>query len=375
MCYAAFCAILGYVSLAIVSISVVCYFFLLSSYIQIYIYCVCVLCAILAFYHECFAHTHHFWFFSSSSLTFFFLSFCCFWFWLVLLFAVSLLNFVYFISSFIDKWTDPHAHTYAIYMLRMGFWRLIIALLCIWFLCEFLSLFRSFIAVVDFVFFSFCVISSFLSVLFCLSFSFIRFALQWAAQLCCMCFDSHSVCLSLWLRMLSVAYIFGVTTLTVQPNVYIIRTFNRSLPFLGILLSLFSSLSICSACCFSFGSHVSACVPPNAPLFRFSVSRQVANPNESESLEQSKCPKKKMKADSFIRFSVFACWQTVFPLLLGILYLYSICALWAYVCGSLCMAASIFSPYIHVLFWFHMVSGLFSRFQFVSVHDSRSPCG
>lgn len=152
MCYAAFCAILGYVSLAIVSISVVCYFFLLSSYIQIYIYCVCVLCAILAFYHECFAHTHHFWFFSSSSLTFFF-SFCCFWFWLVLLFAVSLLNFVYFISSFIDKWTDPHAHTYAIYMLRMGFWRLIIALLCIWFLCEFLSLFRSFIAVVDFVFF------------------------------------------------------------------------------------------------------------------------------------------------------------------------------------------------------------------------------
>lgn len=305
----------------------------------------------------------------------FFLSFCCFWFWLVLLFAVSLLNFVYFISSFIDKWTDPHAHTYAIYMLRMGFWRLIIALLCIWFLCEFLSLFRSFIAVVDFVFFSFCVISSFLSVLFCLSFSFIRFALQWAAQLCCMCFDSHSVCLSLWLRMLSVAYIFGVTTLTVQPNVYIIRTFNRSLPFLGILLSLFSSLSICSACCFSFGSHVSACVPPNAPLFRFSVSRQVANPNESESLEQSKCPKKKMKADSFIRFSVFACWQTVFPLLLGILYLYSICALWAYVCGSLCMAASIFSPYIHVLFWFHMVSGLFSRFQFGSVHDSRSPCG
>lgn len=73
--------------------------------------------------------------------------------------------------------------------------------------------------------------------------------------------------------MLSVAYIFGVTTLTVQPNVYIIRTFNRSLPFLGIFVSLSLFISLCLfiyltvlrvfgvvvavACCCS---HMSACV-------------------------------------------------------------------------------------------------------------------
>lgn len=118
-----------------------------------YIYTVCVCCVLFSLFTTNASRTH----ITSDSfhlrLLHFFFSFCCFWFWLVLLFAVSLLNFVYFISSFIDKWTDPHAHTYAIYMLRMGFWRLIIALLCIWFLCEFLSLFRSFIAVVDFVFF------------------------------------------------------------------------------------------------------------------------------------------------------------------------------------------------------------------------------
>lgn len=128
------------------------FFYCHHTYKYIYILCVCAVCYSRFLPRMLRAHTSLLILFIFVSYIFF-LSFCCFWFWLVLLFAVSLLNFVYFISSFIDKWTDPHAHTYAIYMLRMGFWRLIIALLCIWFLCEFLSLFRSFIAVVDFVFF------------------------------------------------------------------------------------------------------------------------------------------------------------------------------------------------------------------------------
>lgn len=107
--------------------------------------------------------------------------------------------------------------------------------------------------------------------------------------------------------MLSVAYIFGVTTLTVQPNVCILYahlTVRCRLlgPFISVLaLVLCVSLLYLLRCVrylsflfllllffvfFSTYERVYRC------LLEFRAS-QVANPNESESssLSQSKCPK------------------------------------------------------------------------------------
>lgn len=90
---------------------------------------------------------------------------------------------------------------------------------CCWFLHLFFFFFcsssslRSFLSVFCFVFLYLVLFVAVDSVSF----------LSGATQLCCMCFDSHIFCVSVSLVwMLSVAYIFGVTTLTVQPNVCIL---------------------------------------------------------------------------------------------------------------------------------------------------------
>lgn len=167
-------------------------------------------------------------------------------------------------------------HMLAIYMLRMVLWRLIAhcsarMLVFVWFLCEFLCLFLSYFILRLFA----CVFFWFASCLFHFSFhSVLLVAFCWfiphkmnsyvwnwmcartrslawlprtyTANCECVLFAVCAlilmrVCLLVSLAwMLSVAYIFGVTTLTVQPNVCVyifVRTFNRSLPFLGISLS------------------------------------------------------------------------------------------------------------------------------------------
>lgn len=92
-----------------------------------------------------------------------------------------------------------------------------------------------------------------------------------------MCFDSLCLlCIALLVWMLSVAYIFGVTTLTVRTKcVYIIRTFNRSLPFLGLCFILYLSVFFFH-CLYMYARVACVCTV----WFEYFV----ANSNESESL-------------------------------------------------------------------------------------------
>lgn len=99
------------------------------------------------------------------------------------------------------------------------------------------------------------------------------------------------------------AYIFGVTTLTVQPNVYIIRTFNRSLPFVGPFVLFYRSyicyaaFAICSGFFLLFTYRTERVCTVYRSLE--SSDSQVANPNESESRNRNA---RRMKYSSF-----FAC--------------------------------------------------------------------
>lgn len=154
---------------------------------------------------------------------------------------------------------------HVIYMLRMVLWRLIALLwclrVCVCVCCMYGSYVNSFayFACSSFLFFvSSCVFVVVGIVVVCFFRFFFRsfrtkhiqfriecarththahsLACSYVYTVCRMCFDSHFCVSASLVWMLSVAYIFGVTTLTVQPNVYtFIRTFNRSLPFLGIL--------------------------------------------------------------------------------------------------------------------------------------------
>lgn len=257
MCVTLGCAILGYVSFAVsFPFAVVChsrvFHFILC--LSVFLSWVLLLFSLFFVNHECELPVNTLsvpfssfllLFFSSSFHIFLILSsasaaaaaaagLCC---------AVSDLLLISLFYFFIYRQTkQTHTLTYTQFTCCLWFsggW----SLHCIYGILMWIPSLRSFSVCYYFfsaVFSSFCFFFSALCVCVCVFFRrFFR-----SLRVLCMCFDSLCVFLC-W--MLSVAYIFGVTTLTVRPNVYIVRTFNRSLP---ASRRFFLSISLC--CCLFF---------------------------------------------------------------------------------------------------------------------------
>lgn len=243
VCWFAFsCHSFGYVSLTIVSILVLSVLFVLflSSFLFITIIVLILLSTSvrLRAYTSGPSHTVFILFIFVFNIVSVFhlpvlLWHCLVWWWWCCSFSLFIMPFILFLHFFIDKWTDPHAHTHmhAIYMLRMVLSGCCWSHCCgvymymhVWFLCEnsfayfagssysscFCSLsLRMCGAVLLLLFFHSCLFLLFFffvhsaQTTYCWEMSASARLLARAFTVCRMCFDSlFSYCLCMWVCLL-----------------------------------------------------------------------------------------------------------------------------------------------------------------------------